>query len=248
MNKDINLKLKKLEKRHAKKFVVFDYICSFMSRSKSMICVRKVYNKARKKYNVSINQHNYQRESTSNSINQHTSASTYAGFTLIELLVSMTIFVVVITIASGCFVTALKTQRAMVSLMAVNDNVSLEIEQMAREIRTGTTFCPGKNDTNCKLPANSSSATKLTFTNYLGQQVTYEWDSNKGKLMRNNSPLTADNVSVENLKFIVSNNEINKATRITIILKVAVPKEGPVGVRNVSTDLQTTISARNINL
>jgi len=242
MNKDINLKLKKLEKRHAKKFVVFDYICSFMSRSKSMICVRKVYDEARKKYNVSINQRNYQRESTSNSINQHTSASTYAGFTLIELLVSMTIFVVVITIASGCFVTALKTQRAMVSLMAVNDNVSLAIEQMAREIRTGTTF--------------SSSATELTFTNYLGQQVTYKWDSSQSskKLMRkvqgmpDFQPLTAENVSVENLKFIVSNNETNKATRITIILKVAVPQTGPVGVRNVSTGLQTTISARNINL
>ncbi len=126
--------------------------------------------------------------------------------------------------------------------MAVNDNVSLAIEQMAREIRTGTTF--------------SSSATKLTFTNYLGQQVTYKWDSSQSskKLMRkvqgmpDFQPLTAENVSVENLKFIVSNNETNKATRITIILKVAVPQTGPVGVRNVSTGLQTTISARNINL
>jgi len=161
------------------------------------------------------------------------------AFTTIELLVAMTIFVIIVSLATGSFIVAMRSQRAMVNLMAVTDNASLAIEQMAREIRTGYEFCVGAN-ANC-------AEQQLVFTNYLGEQVIYRLDSNR--LERNSQPLTATNVSIETLKFIVSGNQTgdDQATRVTIVLKVAVPQTGPIGVRGVFTNLQTTVSARNLD-
>ena len=55
-------------------------------------------------------------------------------------MVSVAVFIVVVSIAVGAYVYNLRTQRAAVFLMAVNDNVSLMIEQMAREMRLGAEF------------------------------------------------------------------------------------------------------------
>ena len=54
------------------------------------------------------------------------------GFTLPELLVAMGLFLIVISIVAGAFVNSLRTQRATVELIAVNDNISLLLEQIAR--------------------------------------------------------------------------------------------------------------------
>lgn len=175
-----------------------------------------------------------------------------SAFTIIELLVATALFVVIVAIASGSFVSALRTQRAMVALMAANDNVSLAIEQMAREIRTGTEFCININ--------NSCSDSKLVFTNYKGKQTIYQLGTKTisrvflqkgvkiGILQKGNQQITADNVDVQNLKFIVSGNKTNddQATRVTIVIKVAVPQKGFIGVRGAFTNLQTTISVRNL--
>ena len=173
------------------------------------------------------------------------------GFTLIELLVAMSLFVIIVTIAVGSFISAMRTQRALVALMAVNDNASLAIEQMAREIRTGTEFCVDPPNPGCVLDSNNG---KLVFTNYRGEQIIYQLGTktvsgdNIGILQKGTQQITADNVNVQNLKFIVSGNQSNDnyPPKITIILKVAVPPKGAIGVGGVATNLQTTISARNL--
>jgi prepilin-type N-terminal cleavage/methylation domain-containing protein len=63
------------------------------------------------------------------------------GFTLIELLVTVGLFTIIITIAVGGFTDAIRTQRQVSSLIAAQSNVSLALEQMARQIRTGYLFC-----------------------------------------------------------------------------------------------------------
>ncbi len=68
-------------------------------------------------------------------------SSKLKAFTLIELLVSMGIFVVLISIATNAFIISLRSQHAASALIAVNDNLSLVLEQMAREMRTGKGFC-----------------------------------------------------------------------------------------------------------
>src|SRR3989338_1061550 len=66
------------------------------------------------------------------------------GFTLAKVIVAVGLFGIVISVAVGGFVQALRTQRQAAAIVAANDNVFLALEQMAREIRTGRIFCSNR--------------------------------------------------------------------------------------------------------
>lgn len=156
------------------------------------------------------------------------------AFTMIELLVAMGVFITIVGISVGIFVRSLRAQKNIVNLMAINDNASLAMEQMAREIRTGKSFSSPVSD-------------ELKFINYQELAVTYRWNKNAEVLERgigeNFKPITASDVKVKNLRFILDgeNEEDNEATRITAVLTVGTNQRD---LRGVVTNLQTTVSAR----
>src|SRR5690242_13190428 len=63
------------------------------------------------------------------------------GFTMIELVVAMAVFSIIVTVILGGIVRSLQDQRRLSSLIAADNDVSIALEQMAREIRTGFRFC-----------------------------------------------------------------------------------------------------------
>lgn len=155
-----------------------------------------------------------------------------SGFTLIELLIAVTIFVIVISIASGVFVQSLRTQRQVVGLMAANDNASLTLEQMVREIRTGVEFrINGQGD-------------RLEFINARWEAVVYELQN--GSVFKNNNPITADNVKVKYLLFNLMGEvpENGQSTRVTINMGVSATGKNIEGYIN---NLQTTVAARTLD-
>jgi prepilin-type N-terminal cleavage/methylation domain-containing protein len=81
-----------------------------------------------------------------------------SGFTLVELLITIALFTIIVSIAVGGFTNALKTQRQVSSLIATQSNVSLALEQMTREIRTGYLFCHD-GDINGSTPNPSCGCT-----------------------------------------------------------------------------------------
>ncbi len=60
-----------------------------------------------------------------------------AGFTMIELLVGMSVFVIIIAITSGIFITSMRSNRTSVALISANSDAQLTLEQMARIVRKG---------------------------------------------------------------------------------------------------------------
>ena len=58
-----------------------------------------------------------------------------------ELLVAVALFSILMSIAAGGFVRALRSEREVSAMMAAESNVNLALEQMAREMRTGYLFC-----------------------------------------------------------------------------------------------------------
>lgn len=151
------------------------------------------------------------------------------GFTLIELIVAVTIFIVVVAITSSIFVNSLKTQRQVVALMAANDNASMTLEQMAREIRTGQAF------------RTNSQHDRLDFINAAGQTAAYALVDHA--ITKNNQPITASNVRVEYLLFNLMGEvpDDGVSTRVTINLGVAAVGKGLEGF---VTNVQTTVAAR----
>ncbi len=83
------------------------------------------------------------------------------GFTLVELLVAMGIFMAVTGIVSTSFIKSMRAQKTSVALMSANDGIVLALEQMARELRTGSDFSEAQDDQ------------ELTFVNYKKETVKY---------------------------------------------------------------------------
>lgn len=168
------------------------------------------------------------------------------AFTIIELLVSMALFMVLISIAAGGFASALRTQRSIAALVDANNNASLALEQIAREMRIGYDFC-GMQGVNCK--DNSGTYADLQFTNATGKSVEYKLDGDgisrglddgAGMVFQK---ITAESVSISALRFMLMSPGSKKVPpRITINFTVA--SRNPA-LKNVVTNVQTTVSGRN---
>lgn len=158
------------------------------------------------------------------------------GFTLVELLVAMAIFSVVVSVATGAFIRALRTQRQLVAFSAANSNLSLVLEQMAREIRVGREF-------------SQQASGELSFVNGRGETVTYSYDDQAQAIYRQagnglRQPLTSGNVAIRDLRFVTRFvGDDGYPARVTVTASVS-PKE--VGVSSSVVRIQTTLSARNI--
>src|SRR3989344_3661992 len=85
------------------------------------------------------------------------------GFTMGELIVAMSLFIIVITIASGTFVTSIRSQRDIVTSTSVNSNVTQALERMAREMRTGLDF-GGTTASRVKFTYSGASPARITIT------------------------------------------------------------------------------------
>ena len=130
----------------------------------------------------------------------HQPAGARKGFTLIELLVAIGLFSVVVSISAGGLVQAFRTQRQAAALISANSNVSLALEQIAREIRTGYDFCK---------TVNCPNQNQLFFKNAKKQSVAYCLIG--GSIQRavgavtcsgdTFRKITADNVEVKDLRF-----------------------------------------------
>lgn len=171
------------------------------------------------------------------------------GFALVDLLVSIGIFSAVASIATGGFVTAMRTQRQAAALIAANTNVALALEQIAREIRTGFLFCrPGTTD--CPNYPN-----EIDFVNAKGEQVDYRLAADgtieKGvtdpvtgaKIF---SKVTGSNAKIEYLNFVVSGNLGGDGLQPRITISVGVSAKA-LGVSGNVINLQTTVSARQLD-
>lgn len=178
------------------------------------------------------------------------------GYLLIELLVALTLFSVIVLIAVGSFVNALKTQRQIAAIAAAENNLDTVLEQMAREIRTGNSF--------------SSGTGTFSFINAEGDTVKYFLAPDNapdnanvlektvvpsGETIGTTLPITGTNINVSYFNAILF-GRVSSALfssggdsgdhwnpRITITLGIQ-PKEASLS--GTVLNLQTTVSARHI--
>jgi prepilin-type N-terminal cleavage/methylation domain-containing protein len=175
-----------------------------------------------------------------------------SGFTLIELIVSLGIFTFVIFISLNSFLGIIETQRKTISLRTAQDNLRLNLEVMAKEIRMGSSYyCSSSisdlgNGTNVQDCLSGGSV--LTFMNNSGKTVVYLTDINGGLRKSDDGGLTYLNISspdiiFKNLTFYVVGSELGdfKQPRITITAEVEIGKKEIV---RTIFNLQTTISQR----
>jgi type II secretory pathway pseudopilin PulG len=169
-----------------------------------------------------------------------------AGFTIVELLVAMSIFVSVLGIIIGIFVGSLRAERSLVSFMGINDNASLALEQMAREMRTGIDFA---------LIDPTGSA--IAFKNGQGETVAYMLENDaiargvcvvppcgSTSQFSDFTALTGNRVTVSRLFFdLVHLDFFPEVWPPRITIRVGIESEDPDSLF-AHNDIQTTVSAR----
>lgn len=164
------------------------------------------------------------------------------GFTIIELMVATSVFLILITLSTGVFIQTLRTQRTLSAVTAANESASQILEQIAREARTGYNF-------------QASTADTLTFTSTQAnnQTVGYKLVGNSvGRCLSvcasdsDFKAITSGDVKMEKLNFIYYgvNPADNAPPRITILMTVGTSKDS---ASNIETNLETTVSARNVS-
>lgn len=158
--------------------------------------------------------------------------SPQAGFTLIELLISMTIFSVVMTMAAGTLLVLLDANAKSQNKQQVLNNLTLAIDSMGREIRTGSHYVcdgvmpaalgPSDDDVTDDCPSGNRSLTfresgsaesGYTF-NMPTDRISYSWDPNHfapghGAIVRRLAngdwlPVTSRNIRIDNAEFVVT--------------------------------------------
>lgn len=86
-----------------------------------------------------------------------------AGFTLIEMLVSMAVFSIIITITVGALLMLIAGNSALQAEQSVMTNLSFLMDNMTREIRTGTGYYCGEHIS--PFVGNTSSGVRRMFNN-----------------------------------------------------------------------------------
>ncbi len=139
------------------------------------------------------------------------------GFTLIELMVAVSVFAMVMMLASGAYLVMLDTsQRAQASATGI-DNLAFALTTMTRTIRTGTQY-------NCNTPTGGdcNSGATLYFTDQNGDKIEYSLPPSSGTIYESinggaPTPLTEPSVQVQNLTFVVNGTATSTGANIDTV-------------------------------
>ena len=152
------------------------------------------------------------------------------GFTLVELVVALGIFAAIITIAASILLHSLRSLRYVAHQASAMDNISLAMEQMARELRMGTNISPADG--------GAILRDRFSFRNYEGIIITYRFCETR--ICRQDMPITMSNTLIRG-GFLISNDGGRKTPRITIVARAEDARGNILGL------VQTTVSARLIH-
>jgi len=150
------------------------------------------------------------------------------GFTMPEILISFSLFTIVVAAATGILLTSFRSQRSAIAFLHAQNNLRFVLESMSREMRTGIGFqiIPPAGPALRNGLGVAESGDILAFQSQQGANVRYRVVD--GRLEKSTdggtsySPLTAENVTVESLKFYLSGAAEGDSAqaRLTLSLKV----------------------------
>lgn len=162
------------------------------------------------------------------------------GFTLVELMVGISLFMIAISISALLFVNILKQQRITLKINAMLANMSLIMEQITREARTGNNLKQGD------YLDGSPDFSSFSFISAEDESIKYKWNGDPDfKITKKVGTgefiaITPEDVKVDSVVFKVANSA-TQWTRVTIKMQFS-PKAA--GLEYYSKTLQTTISPR----
>ena len=173
------------------------------------------------------------------------------AFTLVELVMAMSIFVILVSIAVGGFINILRNQRLAIALMSVDDNMSLSMEQMAREIRTGYNFIKISDEEFQFVNANnrivwyrlSNGAIERVMESVSLEKIPQKITADNVKIVKFNVGICGKNLSPDLTLESCGTGGNSYPPRITLSFTIT-SAEPDIEKLKIFTNIQTTISSR----
>lgn len=178
------------------------------------------------------------------------------GFTLIEVLVSVSIFAIVMFVATGAVFSIVEANKKTHSLKSVMTNLNFALESMARDMRVGTRY--SCNDgTDCQSGAEKFSYKANRSVDGNGSydpedsndRIEYALSA-EGRLTKRISggspyPVTAEEIKIESLRFYVIGAAASDGGQPKVVISI----RGYAGQGESRSDfnIQTTVSQRAID-
>ena len=172
-----------------------------------------------------------------------------SGFTLIEMLVSLAIFSFVMVATTSVLLSVVDANHKAQGLQTAIDNVSLALESMTRNLRTGNQYgdITGLSTGNCQSPGQ----TGVAFIDHNGVPTQYYLSNGAIDISQNNSSsaMTAPGIEIDRLCFYISGTTPGDQIqpRILITLGGIVSPTSVAGAQTKTTsrfDIQAFVSQR----
>jgi len=188
------------------------------------------------------------------------------GFTLIEMVVAVSIFTLVVTAATGIFVSGLKNQRRSLAYQQLADQVSYAAEYISRSARMAQKelfdhpyTCLSSSGRNYENPGGDTSRLRFIKFDYAQDgDVCHEVFLEEGQLKESKKnletgqettqALTSDDLQVNSLIFNLqgATQYDDKQPLVTMFLDIQ--SSGQKAEETVFLKLQTSISQRNLDI
>ncbi len=181
-----------------------------------------------------------------------------AGFTLVEMLVAVSVFSMVMLIATGSVFAIVESNKKAHAIKSVMTNLNFALESMSRDIRVGMTYrCSNDPGDDLAAPADCSSDPGTVFSYRANRDLDGDglvnsadriqyWMSG-GRIMKQSGPdaplaVTATEITVESLEFYVIGAPLDDDRQPKVVMTV----QGYAGVGQTRSDfnIKTTISQR----
>jgi type II secretory pathway pseudopilin PulG len=176
------------------------------------------------------------------------------GYTLVELIVGIGLFTTAISFLVAIFIQGLRSQKLLNSLLELQSNSGLLMEQVMRETRLGFNFQA--------LPATSQTCGDLGLSDQIefyrlvrGERIktTYTWEETNKRLIRTvedslggikGNQVNADSVLLNRFCFLLNPAEgVPRTNPWRITISANAGSSNP-RISNRSLDFQTTVAAR----
>lgn len=166
------------------------------------------------------------------------------GFTLIEITVTIMVFSIIVVLVSSIFVRAIEIERRTVWSQRVQENATLVIESMAKEIRVSAIV--NQDTPNCTTPASTLTMNHPTACGGSPCDITYTLSGTNvlRQTVSFSSFVNSTDVQFTRLNFCITGSGINddQSPKVTILTSIRSTKGFPPS----RVDLQTTVTSRDI--
>jgi type II secretory pathway pseudopilin PulG len=177
------------------------------------------------------------------------------GFTLIEMMVAMVIFITLIGVITGLFITGIRQQKNIMAFQNVLDQTSYVVEYMSRNLRLAKKeisagSCLSQTGLNFEVTRGGSA---LKFINHLQGDDCQEFflENNQIQYWRqstNNSlPLTSNKLEVVSLKFNLTGESQADDLQPLVTVFLEIKSESSPG-QSQKIKIQASVSQRNLDV